>query len=210
VGIEQNANTYAHITLALYDGNGNFLESSNQATISNTADASLYFSLSSAVQLAPNTTYYVAIWSDMSIFMSESSNYNALCYYGLNSPYGQQGWPTTLGAYTYECSPSPVAVYGCTIPTPPSSGISGGNAVNENYAHLTPGAVAGLVIGCVLGSNLLLIFLLYCCCVRASPQRKNEAMKPSSSDALDDDTADTVNGHGVELAHASQTSSEAS
>ena len=113
----QNGNVFAHIRMALYDSNDTFIMATNEVTVDNPRDEILFFTLTQPVLLQPATTYYIAYWTDVSLYTAAGQTYDALCYYGLNYGYDQGGWPVTVGTFEaemYNCNPLPVAALGCT------------------------------------------------------------------------------------------------
>ena len=113
----QNGNVFAHIRMALYL-NSTLLAESNEITVDNPQDVTLYFTLNQTVTLYPASQYYIAMWTDVSLYMAAGWDYSGLCYYGITYGYDLQPWPASIGsveAKYVNCHPIPVAALGCAL-----------------------------------------------------------------------------------------------
>ena len=113
----QNGNVFAHIRMALYLNN-TILAESNEITVDNPQDVTLYFTLNQTVTLYPATIYYIAMWTDVSLYMAAAWDYSGLCYYGITYGYDLQPWPMSIGsveAKYVNCHAIPVAALGCAL-----------------------------------------------------------------------------------------------
>ena len=121
ITLGENANVFAHIRMALYLNN-TLLAESNEVTVDNPQDVTLYFTLNQTVTLFPASQYYIAMWTDVTLYMAAGWDYSGLCYYGITYGYDLQPWPGSIGSvealYT-NCHPIPVAAIGCAVPSGP-------------------------------------------------------------------------------------------
>ena len=156
VGVNKNFNTQARMSFAVYDSKQVLMASTGEVVLTNPQDVIVTAALTSTVILQPATTYYLALWSDDSLYMAFSwNNYNPCAQWNYVSG---ASWPTTIPDDGYICATIALAGLGCTTdPTTPLSSPSGSSSDSVN---LSKGAVAGIVVGCVLGSNLLLLICL--------------------------------------------------
>ena len=117
LNIGANANVFAHVRMALYLNN-TLLAESDEVTLENPQDATLYFTLNQTVTLFPASLYYIAMWTDVTLYMAAGWDYSGLCYYGITYGYDLQPWPATVGSvealYT-NCHPIAVAALGCAV-----------------------------------------------------------------------------------------------
>ena len=123
ITLGQNANVFAHMRAALYFGKAlDLLAESEGLVIDNLQDVTLYFTLNQTVMLYPAQQYYIAMWSDVSLFVAAGWDYSGLCYTGVTYGYDLQPWPERIGSQMadyYRCHSLPVAALGCALPTGP-------------------------------------------------------------------------------------------
>jgi len=155
LAMNQNANVFAHIRMAVYDNNDTFLMGTNEIAIDNPQDSILYFTLTSPLLLLPYSRYYLAYWADVTLYTVAGEAYNALCYYGLQYSYNDDitvsPWPVNIGSYEadyYNCMPLPVAALGCTT-----------TGTVPEVPPLCPPAEEGVSKGTVVGIVLLVTLL---------------------------------------------------
>ena len=121
ITLGQNANVFAHMRMALYLNN-TLLAESNEVTVDNPQDVTLFFTLNQTVTLFPAATYYIAMWTDVTLYMAAAWDYSGLCYYGITYGYDLQPWPGSIGSvealYT-NCHAIPVSALGCAVATGP-------------------------------------------------------------------------------------------
>ena len=174
VGINVNHNTLAKLRFAVYDFSMNLLSPTNEVTVTNPGDSIVIGSLATPVLLPSNSSYYLALWIDTALYMGFSLPYSQYCY---EIPYvSSQGFPASLttapGSLGAECATVALAGLGCTAPAgssssnsttnpPTGSATTTSSGGGSNDVSLSKGAVAGIVIGCVVGSNLLLLVCLF-------------------------------------------------
>ena len=115
-GMARNANMFAHVRLALYDSNQTLVMESQEVELFNAQDAVLFFPLLSQVKLSPASKYYVAYWSDVTLYSAAGSSYDAECYYGLTYRYNDDDhispWPVNIGTYEVRAKN---ALYICSV-----------------------------------------------------------------------------------------------
>ena len=121
ITLGENANVFAHMRMALYLNN-TLLAESNEVTVDNPQDVTIFFTLNQTVTLYPASLYYIAMWTDVTLYIAASWDYSGLCYYGITYGYDLQPWPASIGSvealYT-NCHSIPVAALGCAIPSGP-------------------------------------------------------------------------------------------
>jgi len=180
LGINVNRNTVAKFRFALYDAAYNLLGSSNEVTTVNPVDEIVVGVLTTPLTLQAATTYNLAFWLDDSVYFGFSRTVSQWC--GPLQYSSTQAFPTsltnsTLGFYS-GCAVAAMAGLGCTIPgsaittNPSGSSSTAGSAPytasssngGSNDVSLSKGAVAGIVIGCVVGTNLLLLVCMFLLC----------------------------------------------
>ena len=163
ITLGQNANVFAHIRMALYLNN-TLLAESNEVTVDNPQDITLYFQLNQTVTLYPASQYYIAMWTDVSLYMAAAWDYSGLCYYGITYGYDLQPWPASIGsveAKYVNCHALPVAAFGCAVPTGPpwvppvDPNCPVCNCTKHEEKEL--GIATSTVAVSLLGSNLLSI-----------------------------------------------------
>ena len=162
IAMIQNANVFAHIRMALYDSNNTLLMGTNEVTIDNIRDTTLYFQLQQAVALQPATMYYIAYWADMALYTPAGDREGALCYYGLQYGYDLQPWPATVGsqeAQYYECYPLPTAALGCTATGSPTVIPPLCPEPEKSSSGMSTASVAALVLVTALVSVLATLFI---------------------------------------------------
>ena len=123
LALHQNGNVFAHIRMAIYDLQDALLAESNEVTVDNPQDVILYFNLNQTVLLRPASTYYIAYWTDVSLYSAAAQVPDALCYYGIQYGYDLQPWPASVGSKEAEyvaCKPLPVAALACQVAVGPS------------------------------------------------------------------------------------------
>ena len=193
LGITNNANTVAKFRFAVYTQSQTLLGSTNEVTFVNPTDGVIVGVLTTPVLLAANATYLLAMWTDNNLYMAYNDAYNNWCgevTYVSGQPFPASFSSTTYYFEQY-CNAIPLAGLGCTVaasslPSASSTGSStpngltstgsastGGTTVitsantnsgGSNDVSLSKGAVAGIVIGCVVGTNLLLLICLSLLC----------------------------------------------
>ena len=173
-GINQNFNTIVRVQLALYDAANHFLVATNEIVIQNPIDQVVIGQLSTPYTLLPNTGYNIALWADTSIF----NGFNSGGSPAELVPYTSNVWPTVFVS-SQANSVRAVQAFGCTTPsTSPSSartsssstGAASGNSCptpntvssSSSGSSLSNGAIAGIVIGCSIGTLLLGMMVVYC------------------------------------------------
>ena len=163
-GVTYNPNAVGHVKLAIYNSTAGFIAATNELTVVNPVDETLVGSLSQPVLLAPDTTYLIALWTDVALWQSftwsngDGSYENQVC-----GPATYGAWPAVLASSYYSCAAIPLEAFGCTVAAPAGSGGSGQSAAGQADHSLSNGAVAGIVVGCVVGTNLLLLLCLALC-----------------------------------------------
>ena len=123
ISLGMNANMFAHMRMALYFGKAlDLLAESNELVVDNVQDVTLYFTLNQTVTLYPASQYYIAMWTDVTLFTAAGWDYSAFCYTGVTYGYDLQAWPARIGSFEadyYNCHPLPVAALGCAVATGP-------------------------------------------------------------------------------------------
>ena len=74
LALMQNGNVFAHIRMALYSLEDALLAESNEVTVDNPQDVTLYFTLNQTVLLRPASTYYIAYWTDVSLYTAAGAD----------------------------------------------------------------------------------------------------------------------------------------
>jgi len=152
------------------------------------------------VVLQPASVYYVAYWADVALFIAGGSNFNALCYYGLQYGYDLQPWPASIGsveAKYYNCNPLPVAALGCTTSGSPPN-IPPACPATEEKTSIT-------VIGAAVVLTAIVTALLTLLCVKLylSGKCSGGLFKRSSSNGIDDDVRSSRTAlHGSDAAES--------
>ena len=159
VSLSSDTNVYARVMLALFDSDLVLLGNTNELTVINPVAQVVIATLNATVTLQPLTRYYIAVWSDQALAIAFSWNYNSQSPCAVVS-YGGP-WPGVLVMNENYCPTLPLAALGCTVPAPAvdSSAANCGAQSSSSCSggRLSDGAVAGVVVGCVLGTNLLLL-----------------------------------------------------
>ena len=163
LGFNNNVNSVAHIAFALYDNKYNLLAMSPVLTVTNSPDTILVGQLNVTVLVPPFTQYYAAMWSDNSVFVSFSYTTISYCQ---QMPAGVM-FPAVFPQQD-QCEVLALAAIGCTAPTTSTTSTTpyttNTGSSSSNNVDLSKGAVAGIVIGCVVGTNLLLLICLFLAC----------------------------------------------
>ena len=71
----QNGNVFAHIRMGIYDLNDTLLADTQEVTVDNPQDTTLFFTLSRPVLLRANSLYYIAYWYST----AQHSTHSAAC-----------------------------------------------------------------------------------------------------------------------------------
>ena len=196
----------------MYSADKQLLGSTNEVTAVNSGDSVLAGVLAAPVLLQHNSTYYLAVWMDVGVYMPWTTVYQAEC---IAMPYtSSAAFPSNFTTASYLCGELPLAGLGCSgavVVAPSSTGTVAPGPVASSSAPITPGpatsssgpvspapatsstgsssviggnpttttssnsggssdvslskgAVAGIVIGCVVGTNLLLLICLFLAC----------------------------------------------
>ena len=178
-GLNKNFNVLGHARFALYDTNLNFLAQSNEVTFINPVDQAIVGALSPAYALTPSGVYYIAVWTDVSLYFSFSYIYvNTPC--NLYQYSSGTAWPSPFVS-AGDCGYAALGAYGCAAPvltassaTSSSTGVSpeisrsgtdpsSCSGCGSSGSSLSNGAIAGLVIGCSIGVALLTAICLTLC-----------------------------------------------
>ena len=140
-GVNANPNTIVNIRMALYDGNNNFLQSTNNIFIINPFDQqTIIGTLLTPVTLLPNTVYQMGLWTDMSLwagFTAGGEPAESVAYY--SAPAVQNSWPSIFVA-SQTNSLRAQSIIGCTTTYTPASSSTGANvngASSASNAHVT-------------------------------------------------------------------------
>jgi len=160
LGINNNFNSITKMRFALYDSKWKLLTETDEIFFVNPFDEQIVVNWRSPQTLEPNSTYWIAMWSDSDLYLSFSTPYTNPCLfinYGTNT-----SWPTVMNMDTCSMATIPMGGYGCTTSAPTIVGANIGSSSSGN--NLSDGAIAGIVIGCVIGTNLLLLCCLFLCC----------------------------------------------
>ena len=175
IAFEINVNVQSRLrfTFAVYDANMDLAGITNEVTVTNNvADLLVIATLQIPVTMPPNSTYYLALAQDNTLWASFSQAYLNPCGPVIYSNSSHM-WPANLIPVEYStwvCAAPPLAALGCTVATP-TSRVSSSSSDNAN---LSKGAVAGIVIGCVLGTNALLLLCLFLACGIGGWNRKGD------------------------------------
>ena len=180
VALSAGTNVYARLQMALYDSNLTLVSSTGEITVVNPTAQVVVGALNATVTLRPLSQYYIALWSDQALTTAFSFN-SATQGPCAMVPYGG-GWPSVLVMNEEYCPTVPLAALGCSLPPIPSAidaaSCPGSSSSNSSSGgRLSDGAVAGVVVGCVLGVNLLLLICVFLV-MRARSGEKRATTKP--------------------------------
>jgi hypothetical protein len=138
----------------------------NEVVITNNAvDEVVIGTMLSSITMPANSTYYLAMWQDNTLWSAFSQDYLNPCasfIYGTNT-----SWPASMVPIedtVWICAAPSLVALGCTAPVNTLSVGNHSTGGSSNNANLSKGAVAGIVIGCVIGTNLLLLACLMLVC----------------------------------------------
>ena len=161
LGLNNNVNSVAKIAFAVYDSGYHLLAMSPVLTVTNAPDSIIVGQLNVTVSVPPGSSYYAAVWSDNSLYVSFTFDTIAPC---MQMPTGVM-FPAVFPTGS-SCGVVDLAALGCTAPTTTSSSgtVPPYSSNSSNNVDLSKGAVAGIVIGCVVGTNLLLLVCLFLAC----------------------------------------------
>ena len=196
VALNKNFNTIARMSFALYDASQRLLASTGELVLTNPGDTIAAAAFPSPYVLAPNTSYFLAYWSDDSLYMPFTFNVITPCAAVTYVPGAP--WPASIPNEGYFCGAIALAGLGCTTSFSPLTSSS-----SSDSANLSKGAVAGIVVGCVLGSNLLLLVCLFVfmSMVRGASWKSTRGKSESESES------DSATPH-MELAETQHSSSD--
>ena len=182
VTLNNNFNTAAHLMLAIYDFTSlQLLGNTSQVLLVNPQDGAVVIALSSPVILQPAHQYLLVMFSDFALYSSFSYGGGGHC-----APVAYGAWPATFPSSS-SCGPVPVAALGCTTSataTPTTSSSS--SSFSSSDVNLSKGAVAGIVIGCVIGTNLMLLLCLMLVCGLGTNKRHADAGKGFTTQSRED------------------------
>ena len=163
LGLNNNVNSVANIAFAVYDQSYNLLAQSAVITVTNAPDSIIVGQLNTTVYVPPGSAYFAAVWSDNSLYLSFTFNTIAYC---AQMPTGVM-FPAVFPSGS-SCGVVDLAAIGCTAPTTSTTSTTpyatNTGSSSSNNVDLSKGAVAGIVIGCVVGTNLLLLICLFLAC----------------------------------------------
>jgi hypothetical protein len=192
-GILNNPNTFTRMRAALYNSNGTLLSDSREMELINPVTGSYSAALNTPQYLEPSTSYFMAVWINTGLYAGYDTAISDSIEVGFDGNTWPAQFSISVGKI-YGDNQRAIGAVGCTtnpivvstssarvsssstaVPTPQASSTaepssSTGSAVinewsNSNSANLSSGAVAGLVIGCVIGANLLLLACFYFFCL---------------------------------------------
>jgi len=175
-----NWNTVNRVRLGLYTSNFTFLAGTTDIRMINPYNQMFTGILSSPQYLAPNTKYYLAMWTENAIYSGFTSGDAP----AMVVPF-TQSWPQSF-VNDVPNSQRAVGAVGCTTAARTDGPSGGGNgnpqsSSSSGNSGLSDGGVAGVVIGCVIFSNLLILGLMYLCCLGGAASKRTTEYTPESS-----------------------------
>ena len=170
VSILANWNVVARATFALYDGGFSLLSTTNEVVLINPGDQHVVGVLFTPQTLQTASTYWVGVWTDSTLWMPYGTPLGGPCMH-IGQYITNGSWPASFtGPLVSACYGATLAVFGFGCSLPPSAagstGVAGSVCGDSSCSDvsLSAGAVAGIVIGCVVGTNVLLLLCLWLIC----------------------------------------------